>query len=191
MGRSAPAWTQFYYDNTDEGAPAWSELSDDFMYDQVRGDKEAKHEQKWTVMTEAKETEVALSEQDVRIPHLKAEYEVPEPEAKDHLPFEGGGVREAQGDRPRFELLIPKDVPYERQLLTRCAVHMAKGANKYAERNWEQFSDEAALERAKSSALRHLMQWITGEDDGEDHAAAVVFNLMAGEHVRSKLEGKN
>lgn len=105
-----------------------------------------------------------------------------------HEPFDGGGVRESQAGRARFELLVPLGVPYSEQLLTRCAVHMAKGAEKYASRNWESFSDDAALERAKASALRHIFQWLTSEDDGEDHAAAVVFNLMAAEHVKAKLK---
>jgi Domain of unknown function (DUF5664) len=103
-------------------------------------------------------------------------------------PFAGGGVREDQTGRPRFELLVPLGVPFEEQLLTRCAVHMAKGASKYADRNWESFSDDAALERAKAAAFRHFMQWMTSADDGEDHAAAVVFNLMAAEHVRAKMD---
>lgn len=116
----------------------------------------------------------------------------PEAEAADkpvgnHVPFDGGGMREPVGDRPRFELLWPKGVPFDEQFLTRCAVHMAKGAHKYASRNWEDFSDTEALERCESSAHRHLMQWLTGVDDGEDHAAAVMFNLMAAEHVRTKL----
>lgn len=105
-----------------------------------------------------------------------------------HEPFAGGGMRESHGDRARFELLLPRGVPFEEQLLTRCAVHMAKGAEKYSPRNWESFSDDDALQRAKSSALRHMMQWITGTNDGEDHAAAIVFNLMAAEHVAAKLE---
>ena len=108
-------------------------------------------------------------------------------DAPPHKPFDGGGVREDQSGRPRFELLVPLDVPFEDQLLTRCAVHMSKGASKYADRNWESFSDEPALERAKAAAFRHFMQWITGTDDGEDHAAAVVFNVMAAEHVRAKI----
>jgi hypothetical protein len=103
-----------------------------------------------------------------------------------HETFAGGGMRESQGDRPRFELLYPKDVPFDEQLLTRCAVHMAVGARKYESRNWEKFSDEASLERAKSSAMRHLVQWTTGATD-EDHAAAVVFNLMAAEMIKGKL----
>lgn len=103
-----------------------------------------------------------------------------------HVPFDGGGEREDQSGRPRFELLVPLGVPFEDQLLTRCARHMALGARKYASRNWESFSDEAALERSKAGAMRHMFQWLTGMDD-EDHAAAVVFNVMAAEHVRAKL----
>lgn len=109
----------------------------------------------------------------------------------DHVPFEGGGMREANGDRPRFELLFPLDVPYEQQMLTRFAVHMAKGAKKYADRNWENFSDHDALEHCKASALRHIVQWLCGTDDGEDHAAAVMFNLMAAENITGKFARKS
>ena len=55
------------------------------------------------------------------------------------------------------------------------------------DRNWEDFADEAALERCKAAMLRHAMQWMTDTDDGEDHAAAVVFNLLAAENVKRKL----
>lgn len=105
----------------------------------------------------------------------------------DTKPFAGGGVREDHGDRARFELLWPEGVPFEEQLLTRCAVHMAKGARKYSSRNWESFSDAEALERCQSAALRHIYQWLARLDDGEDHAAAVVFNLLAAENIRRKL----
>ncbi|ASU78509.1 hypothetical protein CDG81_09705 [Actinopolyspora erythraea] len=71
-------------------------------------------------------------------------------------------------------------------MLTRFARHMGRGAEKYSDRNWEKFEDKDALERAKSSLLRHVMQLVNGETD-EDHAAAVMFNVMAVEHVRSKL----
>lgn len=109
------------------------------------------------------------------------------PDTPDRMVFEGGGMREPQDGKPRFDLLFPEGVPYDEQFLTRFAVHMAKGAAKYEDRNWEKFSDKEALERAKASALRHIMQWLSGETD-EDHAAAVVFNLMAAEHVKRKLE---
>lgn len=103
-----------------------------------------------------------------------------------HPEFAGGGVREAAGDRPRFELLVPEDVPYEDQILTRFARHMAAGATKYQSRNWEKFSDKEAYERAVSSAFRHLMQWMTGVEDGEDHASAILFNVMCAEHIKGK-----
>lgn len=116
------------------------------------------------------------------------EWSRPDDQEPEMSSFAGGGMREAVGDRARFELLVPRGVPFEEQFLTKFAVHMAKGAAKYADRNWEQFSDDEALQRAKSSAFRHFMQWLTGTNDGEDHASAVVFNLMAAEHVAAKLE---
>lgn len=103
--------------------------------------------------------------------------------------FEGGGVRDSQAGKARFDLLLPKRVPYAEQLLTRAAAHMARGAEHYGDRNWENMHDEAALERFESSALRHLHQWANGERD-EDHAAACYFNLMGAEYVRGILEGK-
>lgn len=102
--------------------------------------------------------------------------------------FSNGGVRDSQEGKARFDLLLPLNVPYKCQLLTRVAELMARGAVKYADRNWEQFSDQEALDRAKASAFRHMVQWQAGEVD-EDHAAAVVFNLMAAEYVKGVLAG--
>ena len=105
---------------------------------------------------------------------------------EDRVQFAGGGMRDSQAGKPRFDLLIPKGVPFERQYLTRVALHMAKGAERYSDRNWEKFQDEEALERAKASAFRHFMQWFTGETD-EDHAAAIFFNVMAVEYIKEKM----
>lgn len=102
--------------------------------------------------------------------------------------FSNGGVRDTQEGKPRFDLVFPKNVPYKDQLFTRLAELMARGASKYEDRNWEQFADEAALERARGSALRHLVQWVNGEDD-EDHGAAVVFNIMAADYIEGVLDG--
>lgn len=102
--------------------------------------------------------------------------------------FDGGGVRDTETGKPRFDLLRPVTVPYSHQMLTRWAALMARGAEKYAARNWEQFSDPAALDRAKSSAARHFEQWFNGETD-EDHAAAVLFNVTAAEYVRGVIGG--
>jgi Domain of unknown function (DUF5664) len=102
--------------------------------------------------------------------------------------FDGGGVRDTETGKPRFDLLRPVTVPHSHQMLTRWAALMARGAEKYAARNWEQFSDPAALDRAKSSAARHFEQWFNGETD-EDHAAAVLFNVTAGEYVKGVIGG--
>lgn len=101
--------------------------------------------------------------------------------------FESGMVRDSQDGKARFELLLPLGVPYEDQFLVRVAELMARGAEKYDSRNWEKASGQEELERFKSSALRHLMQWAAGETD-EDHAAAVVFNLLGYETTRIKIK---
>ena len=100
--------------------------------------------------------------------------------------FDSGGQRDTQEGKARFDLLFPKGVPYDEQLITRFAYLMGRGAEKYNDRNWELFNSEEELDRAKSSALRHLIQWYHEEDD-EDHAAAVMFNLLAAENIKRKL----
>src|SRR5690606_34167426 len=45
--------------------------------------------------------------------------------------FEGGGMRDSQTGKPRFDLLLPEHVPYKDQMLTRWAKHMAAGAERY------------------------------------------------------------
>jgi hypothetical protein len=103
--------------------------------------------------------------------------------------YASGMVRDTEEGKARFGLLFPKGVPYANQMLTRFAELMARGAQKYTERNWEKAEGPVELERYRSSALRHLVQWVTGEDD-EDHAAAVMFNILAGETVKFKMERK-
>lgn len=97
-----------------------------------------------------------------------------------------GMVRDTNEGKARFDLIFPKGVPYNQQLLTRFAELMARGAQKYTERNWEKASTPDELERAMESALRHMIQWYNGETD-EDHAAAVMFNLMAAEYIKNRM----
>lgn len=101
--------------------------------------------------------------------------------------FESGMQRDTQSGKPRFDLTQPKGVPFEEQLLTRFARLMGRGAEKYTERNWEQASGQEELDRFLASAFRHFMQWYHGERD-EDHAAAVMFNLMGHEATFYKMK---
>lgn len=101
--------------------------------------------------------------------------------------FDSGMVRDTQDGKPRYDLLLPRGVPYRDQFLTRVAELLARGAEKYSERNWEAATGSSELDRFKSSALRHLMQWMVDESD-EDHAAAVVFNLLAYETTKWKMD---
>lgn len=101
--------------------------------------------------------------------------------------YDSGMVRDTQTGKPRFDLLLPKGVPFRAQFLTRVAELLARGAEKYNDRNWELASGSEELDRFRASAYRHFMQWVTGETD-EDHAAAVVFNLLAHETTLWKLD---
>ena len=113
------------------------------------------------------------------------QYETKDSGAREH--FESGMQRDTQEGKPRFDLIIPEGVPYQDQLLTRFAELMARGAEKYEDRNWEKATGEAEIARGKASAFRHFMQWFCGEAD-EDHAVAVFFNIMLVETIRTKLE---
>lgn len=101
--------------------------------------------------------------------------------------YDSGMKRDTEAGKARFDLILPEGVPYEEQILTRFAMLLSRGAEKYDARNWEQGDSEAEIARAKSSAFRHFMQWITGETD-EDHAVAVMFNLMVVETIRRKMQ---
>lgn len=103
----------------------------------------------------------------------------------ERVEFESGMRRDTANGKPRFDLLVPDDVPYQDQFLTRLAGLMARGSEKYGDRNWELASSDEEMRRFKSSAYRHFMQWFTGETD-EDHAAATVFNLLAHETIKAK-----
>jgi hypothetical protein len=100
------------------------------------------------------------------------------------IEYDSGMRRDVQDDKPDFFLCLT-DLPYKDQLLTRWAALMQRGATKYGRRNWQLADSEEEMERFKSSAFRHFMQWVSGEED-EDHAAAVLFNINACEYVKKK-----
>ncbi|MEO5646601.1 MAG: dATP/dGTP diphosphohydrolase domain-containing protein, partial [Candidatus Paceibacterota bacterium] len=63
---------------------------------------------------------------------------------------------------------------------------MTRGAVKYGRNNWQLANGEEELERFKDSALRHMYQWLEG-DESEDHAAAVFFNIAGAEYVLQRM----
>jgi hypothetical protein len=99
--------------------------------------------------------------------------------------YSTGMKRDLQDSKSNIYLWMPKCIPYDEQLIVRAGYAAQRGANKYGERNFELAQTDEELERFKSSALRHMLQWICG-DRTEDHAAAVLFNLTAAEMVLFK-----
>ena len=102
----------------------------------------------------------------------------------ERVEYSSGMVRDIQDGKPDFSLLLT-DLPYSEQMLTRWAKLTERGASKYGRRNWQKARTDEEIERFKASAFRHFVQWITDEND-EDHAAAVMFNINAAEFVKTK-----
>jgi hypothetical protein len=97
--------------------------------------------------------------------------------------FDSGMVRDVT--EGKIDYLLVRDGP----MLKRWAVHLTKGAVKYAKRNWMQANGKAELERFKESAARHFEAWLNGERD-EDHAAGVIFNINGAEYVTDRIEAE-
>lgn len=96
--------------------------------------------------------------------------------------FQSWMKRDTQEWKPRYDLI-------ERSMLKRLAIHLAKWAEKYGDNNWKLADSPEELARFHSSAMRHFMQWMDGEVD-EDHASAVLFNVIAVEFVKEKINSK-
>ncbi len=102
--------------------------------------------------------------------------------------FKSGMRRDTDENKPRFDLIIALNIPYEKTMLYRWGMLMKNGMVKYGERNWEKANSQEELNRFKASAFRHFMQWFTRADDEEDHAAAVMFNINAAETTKEVLK---
>lgn len=102
--------------------------------------------------------------------------------------FSSGMKRDTQEDKPRYDLIM--GLGQKDNLLKRWAELMARGAQKYGDRNWEKACTLEELERFHASAWRHFIQAMAGEKD-EDHFAAVCFNLNGMLYVVEKLNEKN
>jgi hypothetical protein len=98
-----------------------------------------------------------------------------------------GMVRDTSEGKPQFALLFPKGVPYEDQLMTRVADLYHRGGVKYGPRNWEKSSTEEALAKHEDCLMRHVVKFLLGVEDGEDHAAAVIWNVNAVDLTRRKI----
>lgn len=104
-----------------------------------------------------------------------------------------GMVRSTPGDKVDYTLAL------DGVMFERWAAHLTRATKPrgdfpgYAKRNWlkalEASHDEKQdiMERAKESALRHIVQWYLGKKD-EDHAAAGIFNLNLYETVKASYE---
>lgn len=85
----------------------------------------------------------------------------------DNRQFETGAQRDTGDGKLRMSLL-------PQQELMRVMKRYLDGAEKYGENNWVK---GMPLSVYYDSAMRHLMEWWSG-DDNEDHAAAVVWNML-------------
>jgi hypothetical protein len=93
--------------------------------------------------------------------------------------FKSGMLRDINDDKPMYTLIW-------QPIITRFAYLMTRGAKKYGRDNWKLASGKEELDRFKDSALRHMYQWLEG-DETEDHAVAVFFNIQGAEYVKEKL----
>ncbi len=90
-----------------------------------------------------------------------------------------GAVRDVRTGKGRYDLISPV-------ALRRLAVLLEKGAQKYAERNWEK---GMPMSRFFDSCVRHLYSYLNGMRD-EDHLAAAMWNvhcMMHFEELRPEL----
>jgi len=94
--------------------------------------------------------------------------------------FESGAVRDRGADdkvKGAYDLLSPF-------AFARAAIHMERGARKYAARNWEK---GMPLSEYYNSAMRHMLKFAVGLDD-EDHLAAAFWNVHCLIHTKEMID---
>jgi Domain of unknown function (DUF5664) len=91
--------------------------------------------------------------------------------------YETGALRENAPGKGRYDLISPI-------FLRRLAIVFEKGAEKYADRNWEK---GIPLGKYLDSALRHIEQVLEGQDN-EDHAAQASWNLCCFIHTKEMID---
>lgn len=90
--------------------------------------------------------------------------------------FSTGSVRDTTEGKGSFVSISP-------HMLARLAQLMERGAQKYGLFNWQKGQP---MSRVVDSAMRHLNQVRLG-DRTEDHASAVIFNIMALIHFEEEI----
>lgn len=91
--------------------------------------------------------------------------------------FTTGAVRDTAEGKPRVDLISPYAQWREGEWLR-------KGAEKYAERNWEQ---GISISRCMASLERHVQKYKMG-DTSEDHMAAIRTNAGFIIHFEEMME---
>lgn len=91
--------------------------------------------------------------------------------------FNTGSKRDTDEGKSRFDLFSPL-------AKERIGMHLAHGAIKYGERNWEKGQP---LSRYLASLERHLNKIYLQEQD-EDHEAAVIWNMQAFMHTKEMIQ---
>jgi hypothetical protein len=95
---------------------------------------------------------------------------------QNYIKFDSGMTRSSDGGKVKYDLVL--DGP----MFQRWAEHMTAGSVEHEDRNWMKANGPAEYLRFRRSALRHFIQWWQGET-GEDHAAAVFFNINGAEYI--------
>lgn len=99
-------------------------------------------------------------------------------------------VRDLQEGKPDMTYLIVPGIPFEEQPIVRLVELYMRGAEKYDRNNWLKASSVEELKRFEQSGFRHHWQYLSG-DRSEDHAMAVIWNIIAAEVTRGKIEKAN
>lgn len=82
--------------------------------------------------------------------------------------FTTGSKRDSREGKGRYDLMSP-------YTMRRLARHFENGAAKYGDRNWEKGQP---VSRYADSAIRHIFNYLEGQQD-EDHLAAAMWNIGA------------
>ena len=98
--------------------------------------------------------------------------------SEDNRHFDSGAQRDTGDGKLRMSLL-------PQQELKRVLKRYLDGAEKYGENNWTKGMPMSVY---FDSIHRHLNQWWEG-DESEDHAAAVVWNMLCAMYTERKGSG--